>query len=345
MLTPVILSGGSGTRLWPLSSKKEPKQFLSLINEGSLIQETLLRVVACHGAAHPIIVNSQGHGELLVKQLSEINCTPQAIILEPVARNTAPAIAMAAFVAMSHGEDPILMVLPSDHVIRDQKIFCHAVSIAKEYAEKNYLVTFGIVPNKPETGYGYIMQGEKLAEQAYKVSRFVEKPSYDLAKQYVESKEYYWNSGMFLFKASVLLAELKRFEPEIYKACQKVFESHAREEHFYYLDEENFSACPKQSIDYAVMEKTPRAIVVPMDAGWSDVGSWEALLECCQRDNNGNVLIGDVTVKDVSNSYLRSESKKIVAIDLEDIVVVETEEAILVANKNSSEKLKKIIEN
>lgn len=344
MITPVILSGGSGTRLWPLSNKKEPKQFLSLVNEKSLLQETLLRVMRCENISAPMIVNSLKHQDLLAEQLSKIACTPFAIILEPVARNTAPAIAIAAFVALATQSDPMLMVLPSDHVIRDHKAFCHAVKVAEEFTKQDFLVTFGIVPNRPETGYGYIKQGKKLHEQAFSVSSFVEKPDLKRAQEYLESGEYYWNSGMFVFRASVFLSELKRYEPEIYEVCKKVFESCKRDGECYYLDEKLFSDCKKISVDYAVMERTPRAVVVPVDAGWSDIGSWAALLDCCKRDKNGNVLIGDVAASNVKNAYLRVDSKKLITIGVEDIVVVESGDAILVAHKNASEELKKIIE-
>ena len=340
----MILSGGSGTRLWPLSNKKEPKQFLSLVSERSLMQETLQRVMDCENVSAPMIVNSLQHKDLLVSQLATINCHPSAIVLEPVARNTAPAIAVAAFVALATQSDPVLMVLPSDHVIRDHKAFCDAVKVAEEFANQDFLVTFGIVPDRPETGYGYIKQGEKLHEQAFSVSKFVEKPDLPKAKEYLKSGEYYWNSGMFVFKASVFLSELKQHEPEIFDACEKVFESCKRDGDFYYLDAKLFSDCKKDSIDYAVMERTPKAVVVPMDAGWSDIGSWAALLECCERDEAGNVLIGNITACNVKNAYMRVDSKKLITIGVKDIVVVESDDAILVAHKDASEELKKIVE-
>ncbi len=344
MITPVILSGGSGTRLWPLSNKKEPKQFLSLVSENSLMQETLQRVMGCENVSAPMIVNSLAHKDLLASQLSKINCKPSAVILEPVARNTAPAIAIAAFVALANLSDPILMVLPSDHVIRDHKAFYDAVKVAEEFAKQDFLVTFGIVPDRPETGYGYIKQGKKLHEQAFSVSKFVEKPDLPKAKEYLTTGEYYWNSGMFVFKASVFLSELKKHEPEIFDACEKVFKSHKRDGDYYYLDEVLFSSCKKLSVDYAVMERTSRAVVVPMDAGWSDIGSWAALLDCCERDKNGNVLIGHVVASNVKNAYLRVDSKKLITIGVQDIVVVESDDAILVAHKDASEELKKIVE-
>lgn len=343
MLTPVILSGGAGTRLWPLSNKKEPKQFLSLVSQNSLIQETLLRVQQCDAMAHPMVVNSKTHYELLVQQLKEMRCDPQAIILEPLPRNTAPAIAIAAMLAVRDGEDPILIVLPADHVIKNQAAFCEAVKTAKQEAQQGKLVTFGIVPHEPATGYGYIKRGGATSSAAFHVAQFVEKPDLKTAQGYLDSGEYYWNSGMFVFKASVFLDELKKHDAAIYAACEKAFHTMERDDKTYALNEEDFAASPKQSVDYAVMEKTDQAVVVPMDAGWSDIGSWSALLESCPHDNKGNVLIGNCFVRDVEGSYLRSETKKIVGIGLKNVVVVETDDAILVADKDSSETLKQVL--
>ncbi|MDX1604577.1 MAG: mannose-1-phosphate guanylyltransferase/mannose-6-phosphate isomerase, partial [Candidatus Competibacterales bacterium] len=302
-IIPVILSGGSGSRLWPLSRETYPKQFLPLLGERSLLQSTLERVQDLPGAAAPMLVCNQDHRFLAAEQLRSLAVAPQALILEPVGRNTAPAVAVAALQAGRDGADPLLLILPADHVIQDVAGFHHAVSAMTPLAEDGHLLTFGITPDRPETGYGYIQKGEALTGGAYRVNRFVEKPDQATAERYLASQEYYWNSGMFLFRASRYLEELERFVPQMLAACRQALDGAARDLDFTRLEAEAFAACPGDSIDYAVMEKTAEAAVVPLDAGWSDVGSWSALWEVSERDGTGNVLKGDVIAIDSHNCY------------------------------------------
>ncbi|MDR2871025.1 MAG: mannose-1-phosphate guanylyltransferase/mannose-6-phosphate isomerase, partial [Xanthomonadaceae bacterium] len=338
-LLPVILSGGSGTRLWPLSREAYPKQFLPLVGDDTMLQATWRRVVPLN-ARKPIVVVNQEHRFIVAEQLREIGVEPAAVILEPVGRNTAPAIALAALQATCNGDDPFLLVLPSDHVIRDEKAFQTAVIEAAKVAETGKLVTFGVVPTGPETGYGYIKAVSRQGTS--EVERFVEKPDLKTAEQYVASGGYYWNSGMFLFKASRYLEELERYQPVILESCRKALELSVRDYDFIRIDTESFGACPSDSIDYAVMEKTDSAAVVPLNAGWSDVGSWSALWEVSSQDNAGNACHGDVVSLDCRNTYAYGQ-RLIAMIGLENMVVVETDDAILVGHRDRIQEVKDIV--
>lgn len=340
MITPVILSGGSGTRLWPLSREAYPKQFLPLIGEQSLLQATWQRVAPI-ASYPPIVVANNEHRFMVAEQLRQAACTPAAVLLEPVARNTAPAIAAAALQATSEGHDPLLLILPSDHVIRDVEAFRLAVSEASAAAQAGQLVTFGIVPTGPETGYGYIRAG--LGKGVRPVEKFVEKPDLATAKEYVTSGAYYWNSGIFLFRASRYLEELERLQPAILAACKTALAAAKRDEDFIRLDEAAFSSCPSDSIDYAVMEKTASAAVLPLEAGWNDVGSWAALWTVADQDGDGNAHHGDVVAVSCRNTLAWGKDRLITLLGLEDIVVVDTDDSILVAHKDRVQEIKEIV--
>jgi mannose-1-phosphate guanylyltransferase/mannose-6-phosphate isomerase len=340
MITPVILSGGSGTRLWPLSREAYPKQFLPLIGEQSLLQATWQRVAPIVSYP-PIVVANNEHRFMVAEQLRQAACTPAAVLLEPVARNTAPAIAAAALQATSEGHDPLLLILPSDHVIRDVEAFRLAVSEASAAAQAGQLVTFGIVPTGPETGYGYIKAG--LGKGVRPVEKFVEKPDLATAKEYVTSGAYYWNSGIFLFRASRYLEELERLQPAILAACKTALAAAKRDEDFIRLDEAAFSSCPSDSIDYAVMEKTASAAVLPLEAGWNDVGSWAALWAVADQDGDGNAHHGDVVAVSCRNTLAWGKDRLITLLGLEDIVVVDTDDSILVAHKDRVQEIKEIV--
>jgi mannose-1-phosphate guanylyltransferase/mannose-6-phosphate isomerase len=350
MLIPLILSGGSGTRLWPLSREMYPKQLLPLIGKRTMLQETAARVSGLPDLAAPIVVCNESHRFMVAEQMRECGTTPQAIILEPVGRNTAPAVAVAALVALDRARkskggndaDPILLVLPADHVIRDVGAFQSAVVSGSTAAAEGKLVTFGVVPDRAETGYGYIRRASGDGP-TYPVQQFVEKPDAAKAKAYVESGEYYWNSGMFMFRARVYLAELKRHAPAMLSACEDAVAAATRDLDFTRLPAAEFGACPSDSIDYAVMEKTDSATVVPLDAGWSDVGSWSALQDALPRDEQGNVVTGDVLVEDSSGCYLHSTSRLIGAVGLKDHVVVETRDAVLVAPRDRVQDVKALV--
>lgn len=348
-LIPVVLSGGSGTRLWPLSREMFPKQLLPLVSKGTMLQETLARLQGVDELGAPIVVSNENHRFLVAEQLRASSVSPQAIILEPTGRNTAPAVAVAAMSAVSSvppgtrsESERILLVLPADHVIRDVKAFQRAIAIGRAAAAEGKLVTFGVVPTKPETGYGYIRRAAGEGP-AFAISQFVEKPDLATAQKYVESGEYFWNSGMFMFKASTVLDELRALAPAIYDACAQAITGAKRDLDFTRLAEKEFSACPSDSFDYAVMEKTGNAVVVPLDAGWSDVGSWSALYEAVPSDSNGNVTLGDVLTEDSNGCYLQSTSRLIATVGLKDHVVVETKDAVLVAPKDRVQDVKKLV--
>lgn len=353
MLQPVLLSGGSGTRLWPLSREAYPKQFLPLVGERTMLQDTWLRVAALADAA-PIVVANEEHRFLAAEQLRQIGAPTPSILLEPVGRNTAPAIAAAAMQAMRGGGDPLLLVLPSDHVVRDVAGFQTAVREAVPAAEAGALVTFGIVPDAPETGFGYIQAGASQAGACLAragqsagsgvraVLRFVEKPDADTAQRYLADGGYYWNSGMFLFRASRYLEELARFRPDIVAAVRAAFDAAAVDGDFVRLDKAGFAACPADSIDYAVMEKTDRAAVLAVDIGWNDVGSWSALWAVSPQDDHGNAYHGDVIAIDSRNSY--AYARRLVAlVGVDDLVVVETDDAVLVARKDRVQQVKDVV--
>lgn len=345
MLLPVVMAGGSGTRLWPLSRTLYPKQFLSLNSRLTMLQETLRRLDDVeHDPA--LVICNESHRFIVAEQLRKEGLQHSGILLEPEGRNTAPAVALAALQAQTSGEDPILLVLAADHEIQDQDHFTQAMLAAKEFAEKGKLVTFGIVPTSPETGYGYIKTGEVLSntgQDGYKVAAFVEKPKLELAKEYLTEGGYLWNSGMFMFKASVFINELKKFRPDILTACQNALDNSMQDLDFIRIDGASFTCCPEESIDYAVMEKTAEAVVMPLSAQWSDVGSWSALWEISLKDQSGNAIRGDVLVEDTTDSYLYSQHRLIGAVGIKDLVVVETKDAVLVAHKDKVQQVKNIV--
>ena len=357
MIVPVILSGGAGTRLWPLSRELYPKQLLPLVGERTMLQETVLRLEGLADLGAPLVVCNDAHRFMVAEQLRQVEQAADTVILEPVGRNTAPAVAVAALQTMADGSDPLLLVLAADHVIRDAAALCTAVTDGVDAVQNGALLTFGIVPTNPETGYGYIRRGagrvacgEKPAPNhqsptpvLYDVKEFVEKPDLVTAEKYLESGDYYWNSGMFFFKASVFLAELEKAAPEMLAACRKAWEGRASDLDFTRLDTEAFAACPSDSIDYAVMEKTNRAVVIPLDAGWSDVGSWAALWEVGDADEEGNVTSGDVSNVACKDSYFYSGSRLVAGIGLQDTIVVETADAVLVAAKDRVQEVKEIV--
>jgi mannose-1-phosphate guanylyltransferase/mannose-6-phosphate isomerase len=340
----VIMAGGSGSRLWPSSRGLYPKQFLSIPNQETMLQATLSRVQGLSNSTS--VICNEEHRFIVAQQAQEMGEKLGSIILEPVGKNTAPAIALAAFDALdsSDGAAPLLLVMAADHVIKDVAAFHAAVSVAKLQAEAGKVVTFGIVPESPHTGYGYIQRGAESGKGAYAVSRFVEKPDADTAQSYLDDGGYYWNSGMFLFAADVYLAELKAFRPDIYDACEKAYLGKSRDVDFLRIDADAFKACPDESIDYAVMEKTDKAVVVPLSAGWSDVGAWSSLWEIGDQDAAGNVSSGDVLSHNTSNSYIRAEHRLVATVGLDNVVVVETNDAVLVAAKDQVQDVKKIVE-
>jgi len=345
MLVPLILSGGSGTRLWPISRRNLPKQFLSLAGSETLFQQTVQRALGLAGASSPVVVASGDHRFLAAEQLQALQIQDASILLEPVARNTAPAIAVGALQAMTKDPEAILLVLPADHLIGDTAAFGSAVAKAQPLAEKGWLVTFGIRPDRPETGFGYIRRGKALEGETFQVEQFVEKPQLDVAERYVASGEYDWNSGMFMFRAASYLDELGTHDPAMLAAARAAFGQAHVDLDFIRLDAKAFADAPNDSIDYAVMEKTSRAAVVPVTCGWSDIGSWDALWLAAEKDANGNHLEGDVIALDTEGSLVRSHDRHLVAIiGLEDVVVVTTPDATLVTNRDASQEVKRVVE-
>ncbi|EGR0072336.1 mannose-1-phosphate guanylyltransferase/mannose-6-phosphate isomerase [Vibrio vulnificus] len=341
MILPVIMAGGSGSRLWPLSRDNYPKQFLKLHGENTMLQETIFRLNGLEHAPAMLICNEE-HRFIAAEQVRQIGAAHNGIFLEPVGRNTAPAIALAAFKAVENNQDALLLVLAADHVIENQAAFRESVNKAMLLAEQGKLVTFGIVGNTPETGYGYIKRGVQVGH-GFVVDSFVEKPNLETALEYITSGDYYWNSGMFLFKASRYLEELKAFRPDIYEACKKAIQIQNNDMDFVRVDKDAFEACPDESVDYAVMEHTKDAVVVPMDASWNDVGSFAALWEVSERDENGNAFIGDVKSVDTKNTLVFGEDKLVTTVGVEDLVIVNTKDAVLVAHKDESQKVKQIV--
>ncbi|TPG64848.1 mannose-1-phosphate guanylyltransferase/mannose-6-phosphate isomerase [Ewingella americana] len=345
MLLPVIMAGGTGSRLWPMSRELYPKQFLRLHSTNSMLQETLLRLDDLE-VREPVVICNEEHRFLVAEQLREIQKLSNNIILEPVGRNTAPAIALAALNAIKEGDDPIMLVLAADHVINNVKEFHRAIAKAIPFASADKLVTFGIVPAGAETGYGYIQRGEHIGthNEGYQVKCFVEKPNKETAEQYISSGDYYWNSGMFMFRANKYLQELEKFRPDILEACENALSSQINNSDFISIDKDIFSSCPDESIDYAVMEKTNDGMVVPLDADWSDVGSWSALWEVNSKDSNDNAVTGDVFLHNTDNCYVNTDEKLIAAVGVKNLVIVNTKDAVLVIDKSQVQDVKRVVE-
>ena len=355
LITPVILSGGSGARLWPLSRNEHPKQFLPLLGDRTMLQQTVDRLNSLPELMPPIFLCNTQHKFLIQEQVNDCAIKPGRIILEPVPRNTAPAVAIAAMEACSNGQDPCLLILPADHHIDDIDALNKAVELAAKGAEAGSLMTFGIVPTRPETGYGYIetdrpllkqcvgAEGDSIQEELYRVIKFVEKPDHETACQYIENGNYLWNSGIFMFRASRYLEELYEYEPEMFNKCEVAYEHSCENNGFLELNEHYYSASPDNSIDYSVMERTSAAGMIALDAGWNDVGCWTRLMEIEPKDEANNTIRGDILVDDVNNSYIRSESRMIAATGIQNQVIVETADAVLVASQDKAEEVKELV--
>lgn len=348
-LVPVILSGGSGTRLWPMSRQYYPKQFIPLMGKESLFQATLDRLRGMEHMVSPVVVSNQEYRFMAAEQLRQLGMTQARILLEPVARNTAPAIAAAAFEVCDRFDDAVMLVLPADHMIHDVEALRDAIKAGFNASRKGQLVTFGIVPERPETGFGYVRQGEALETDptslpVYRVGRFVEKPDLVKAERYVADGGYLWNSGMFMFKASDYLQELQKQAPEIYNSCEEAYRKRYTDLHFIRLDSESFARSPADSIDYAVMEHTDHAVVVPLQAGWSDVGSWHSLWQTETHDEGDNIMVGDVLSKDCQRCYINADHRLVAVIGLQDTVVVETADAVLVGPRERSQDVRLIVD-
>ncbi len=348
-IIPVILSGGSGTRLWPLSRESYPKQFLSLDSKTNktLLQKTYERLIGLENLEKPILIINEDHRFIVAEQFREINTVPEAIILEPIGRNTAPAITVAALQAISKGDDPLLLILAADHEIENIEEFQKVIEAGKTYANQGRLVTFGIVPTSPETGYGYIEAKDSLHQESeitgLPIEKFIEKPNKEKAKELIKDTRFTWNSGMFLFKASSILEELEKFTPEIVNCCKIAIEEDVADLDFLRLDIESFKRCPKLSIDVAVMEKTKLGTVLPLKAGWSDIGSWKSLWDTSPKNNEGNYINGRVIAEKSKNCYLKSEQRLVVGLGLDNLIVVETNDAILIASKDESQHVGNIV--
>ena len=342
-ILPVVMAGGSGTRLWPLSRSLYPKQFLSLVDDASLLQGTLLRLENLD-CTTPLIISNNEHRFIVAEQLRQAGIVDFDIILEPMGRNTAPAIALAALHALRDGDDPIMLVLAADHVIQNVDAFCSSVTLAQRQAVDGKMVTFGIVPTHAETGYGYIRQGKEVLESVFEVDAFVEKPDQSTAEAYLCDGHYLWNSGMFMFKASVYLSELEKFRPDILSVCKKAMSGASSDLDFIRLEDSVFAACPDESIDYAVMEKTSHSVVVPMDAQWCDVGSWSSLWDISTKDDNGNVTHGDVIYHNSNNNYVYAENSLVATIGTDNLVIVQTKDALLIAKQDQVQNIKKVVD-
>ncbi|HJU20831.1 MAG TPA: mannose-1-phosphate guanylyltransferase/mannose-6-phosphate isomerase [Stellaceae bacterium] len=344
MIHPVILSGGSGTRLWPMSRTLYPKQLLRLLGDHSLLQQTVRRVAERERFAAPLLVANEEHRFIIAEQLREIATEPHALLLEPVGRNTAPAACIAALILVESEAEPLMLVLPSDHRIDDREAFLAAVERAAAAARQGALVCFGIAPERAETGYGYVRRGAALAsEGAFAVAAFVEKPGAAQAQRFFASGEYFWNGGIFLFPARLYLDELERLRPDVVEACRRALAEAQRDADFIRLGKAALGACPADSIDYAVMERTQRAAIVPVAMGWSDVGSWDALWELSEKDESGNAVLGHVVAEDTRNCYLRSEAGLVAALGVEDLVVIATGDAVMVAPRARAQEVKQLV--
>jgi mannose-1-phosphate guanylyltransferase/mannose-6-phosphate isomerase len=343
MIVPVILAGGSGTRLWPLSREFYPKQLINMYNQHTMLQNTVIRLDNTDGMGAPLVVCNDVHRFMTAEQLHQIDVRPRAIILEPAAKNTAPAIALAAIQLTAQGEDPVMLVLPADHRIDDVSAFHQGIQKGKTLADDGYLITFGIVPDSPETGYGYIQKGDPLEDTVCRIQRFVEKPDLDTARSYLDSGEYCWNSGMFMFKASAILEELEAHVPDMVTNCRDAVARGRQDLDFFRVDPGIFDQVTADSIDYAVMEKTGRGVMVSLDAGWNDLGSFDALWQTEEKDARANVIKGDVLIHDVNGSYIHAQSRLVAAVGMDAVVVVETGDAVLVAPRNRVQDVKKIV--
>ena len=341
MIVPVILSGGSGTRLWPLSRQLHPKQFINLIDERTLFQNTILRLP--EGLSEPLIICNEEHRFLAAEQLREINKSNIEIILEPTGKNTAPAITLSALKLINSGDDPILLVLSADHLIKNIKEFHRSIEIASEIAKNDKLITFGVVPDRAETDYGYIEIDKNSIDTNYKIKSFTEKPNKKNAQKYLESNNYLWNSGMFMFKASVYLDELEKFNPKILSSCKESYENNNIDLDFIRIDKNAFQHCPSKSIDYAVMEHTNKGVVVPLQANWKDVGSWGSLWDIKKKDINNNVIEGDVILQNTKNTYTYSSSRLVSVIGVSNLVIVDTQDALLIMDKDQTHNIKQIV--
>ena len=342
------MCGGIGTRLWPLSRKSFPKQFLSIssLNKKSLLQNTQKRLEGIDNLKEPILICNKDHRFVVAEQMREIDINPNSILLEPFGRNTAPAILLAALKSLEIEDNPHLLILSADHQIHNDKKFRDLIEIGISYSEKDKLVTFGVIPRSPAIGYGYIKSEKPFNLQnieGINISKFIEKPNLETAKELIKDKSYTWNSGIFLFKAKTIINEIKHLNLEIYEACRKTFENSIMDLDFQRLDEKSFEFCPNISIDIAVMEKTNKGIVLPLDAQWSDIGSWKSVWENSRKDINGNVEKGNTLTQNTENCYLHSENKLLVTLGIKDLVIINTDDATLVADKNQSENIKDIV--
>ena len=345
---PVILCGGSGTRLWPLSRESYPKQYLSLdsSNKKSLLQNTSQRLYGLNNLLSPIVICNEEHRFIVAEQMREIDTNPLSIMLEPFGRNTCPAITLAALKSLEFDRDPILLVLSSDHQIKDKTKFIKSIKKGLKYAEEGSLVTFGVIPTKPETGYGYIKAESPFLKDEVigkKIVEFTEKPDLKTALEFIKDRSFTWNSGIFAFRAGIIIEEIKKYSPDIYSACQQTIKKSNYDLDFMRLEKDSFKECPNISIDLAVMEKTNKGIVLPLNVGWSDIGSWQAVWETSPKDKDNNFTQGNVITDDTKNCYIRSEKRLIVGIGLKDIIVVETNDAILISNKLHTQKVKDIV--
>ncbi len=347
-LIPIILCGGSGTRLWPLSRESFPKQYLSFDSNDnkSLLQKTHERIKNLENIKNPILVCNEDHRFIVAEQMREINVKPQSILLEPFGRNTAAAIALASLTALEKESDPTLIVLSSDHEIKDTQKFLEVIKKGINYAKNDYLVTFGVIPISPETGYGYIKSEKPFVENeivGYKISKFTEKPDKETAEKFILDKRYTWNSGVFMFKAKTILSELKKFSPDVVNFCRSSLIDINHDFDFKRINRDSFKKCPNISIDIAVMEKTKKGIVLPFDAGWNDIGSWKSVWETSLKDKKGNYTQGKTLVEDCSNCYIRSEARLVVGIGINNLIVIETNDAILISNRSETQKVKNIV--